>query len=322
MLSRHAEHLFWAGRYIERAADTARMLDVTYHGLLGEPPVETRRGWLDLLAVLHLGQTFAERHQLVDARGVNEFLVLDSENPGAIVPCVNRARENVRSVRELVSTELWESINTFWMELKSRNLTRDLDQQPYELYGLVRRRCQEVAGTATETMPHDDGWRFLTLGAMLERAEMTCRLLNVRFAPFTEGEDELGFHQAVHVLKSASASEAFRRAHPAAMTLENVVEFLLMSQTFPRSVLFCLRSAENELDRLDSPGRLSRALRVLGRRRADLEFADVAELLAGDIHTFLDEVESDVRWAAELVAVQFFRQTEEFSVFHSLEAIS
>src|SRR5439155_22800889 len=136
-----------------------------------------------------------------------------AQNSGAIVPTVSRARENARSVRELVSTELWESLNTFWLELTSRDLRRDLDQQPYELYGMVRRRCQEVAGTAAETMPHDDGWRFLTLGSMLERAEMTCRLLNVRFARFTETEDELGFHQAVQVLGSASASEAFRKAH-------------------------------------------------------------------------------------------------------------
>jgi uncharacterized alpha-E superfamily protein len=321
MLSRHAEHLFWTGRYVERAADTARMLDVTYHGLLGEPPAESRRGWLDLLDVLHLGRQFRAEEQIIDAGTVSRFLVLEPTNPGAIVPCVNRARENARSVRELVSTELWESINNFYLELGARDLAAELEQQPYELYRLVRRRCQEVAGTATETMPHDDGWRFLTLGSMLERAEMTCRLLNVRFAPYTEGEDELGFHQAVHVLRSASASEAFRRAHPAAMTLQNVVEFLLMSPTFPRSVLFCLQSAENELLNLETPGRLSRALRVLGRRRADLEFADVAELLAGDIHAFLDEVHDDVRRAADLVAVQFFRHAEEFAVFHSLERV-
>lgn len=321
MLSRHAEHLFWAGRYVERAADTARMLDVTYHGLLGSPSAESRRGWLDLLDVLHATDRFAAGNDIVDAQSVSEFLVLDPTNPGAIVPSVSRARENARSVRELVSTELWESINTFWIELQARNLQRDLEQQPYELYGLVRRRCQEVIGTATETMPHDDGWRFFTLGCMLERAEMTCRLLNVRFAPYTEGEDELGFHQASQVLRSASASEAFRKAHPAAMTLQNVIEFLLMSPTFPRSVLFCLRSAESALSSVDAPGRLSRALRVMGRRRADLEFADVAELLAGDIHAFLDEVQYDIRQAAELVAVQFFRHAEDFAVFHSLERV-
>src|SRR5437879_577153 len=199
-------------------------------------------------------------------------------------------------------------------------MRRDLEQQPYELYGLIRRRCQEVTGTAAETMPHDDGWRFLTLGSMFERAEMTCRLLNVRFAPFTEGEDELGFHQATQVLRSASASEAFRKAHRS-MTLQNVSEFLLLSPTFPRSVLFCLRSAESALQLVDAPGRVSRAMRVLGRRRADLEFTDVTELLADDIHAFLDEVQNDIRRAADLVALQFFRHTDEFAVFHSLDRV-
>jgi uncharacterized alpha-E superfamily protein len=321
MLSRHAEHLFWTGRYVERAADTARMLDVTYHGLLGSPLTEARQGWLDLLHVLHAAEPFAERSELVDARHVCRFLVLDATNVGSIVSSVGRARENTRSVRELVSTEFWESINTFWLELQSRDLARELDQQPYELYRLVRRRCQEVAGTATETMPHDDGWRFLTVGTMLERAEVTCRLLNVRLAHVTEANLELGFHDAVQVLRSASASEAFRRAHPAAMTLHNVAQFLLVAPTFPRSVLFCLRVAESGLQDLDVPGQLSRALRVLGRRRAELEFADVAELLAGDIHAFLDEVVTDIRRAAELVAVQYFRHTDEFAVFHSLEPL-
>ena len=320
MLSRHAEHLFWTGRYVERAADTARMLDVTYHGLLGAPPIESRQGWLELLAVLQTADAFHDEHPMVDARSVCGWLVLAPENPGAIVASVDRARENARSVRELVSTELWESINTFWLELQARDLQRDLDQQPYELYRLVRRRCQEVTGTETETMPHDDGWRFLMLGSMLERAAMTCRLLNVRFAAFTGGSDELSFHSAVNVLKSASASEAFRKAHPAAMTLRNVLQFLLLSPVFPRSVLFCLRSAENELVQLDEV-RQSRALRVLGRRRADLEFADVMELLAGDVHSFLDEVQADIRRAAELVAVQFFRHADDFAVFHSLDRV-
>ena len=321
MLSRHAEHLFWTGRYVERAANTARMLDVTYHGSLGSPHAEARQSWLDLLEVVHAAEAFASRSELVDARHVCRFLVFGPGNAGSIVDSVSRARENTRSVRELVSTEFWESINTFWLDLQGRDLARELDQQPYELYRLVRRRCQEVAGTATETMPHDDGWRFLTVGTMLERAEVMCQLLDVRLAHVTEANLELGFHDAVQVLKSASASEAFRRAHPAAMTLHNVAQFLLVSPTFPRSVLFCLRVAEAGLQELDVPGQLSRALRVLGRRKADLEFADVAELLAGDIHAYLGEVRADIRRAAELVAIQYFRHSDEFAVFHSLERL-
>jgi uncharacterized alpha-E superfamily protein len=320
MLSRHAEHLFWTGRYVERAADTARMVDVTYHGLLGSPLPEARQGWRDLLEVVLADEAFATREETIDARRVCRFLVLDAENPGSILNSVSRARENARSVRELLSTEVWESINAFWLELQGRDLDRDLEHQPHELYRLVRRRCQEVAGTVAETMPYDDGWRFLRIGSMLERAGLTCRLLSVSLAHLADSQ-ELAFHDAVQVLKAASASEAFRRAHPAAMTLHNVAQFLLVSPVFPRSVLFCLRAAEAELQALDVPGQVSRALRVLGRRKAELEFADIAELLAGDLDTFLSEVQTDIRQAADLVAIQYFRHNDEFAVFHSLEPL-
>ncbi len=318
MLSRHAESLFWTGRYVERASDTARMLDVTYHGLLESPAAESRRAWLDLLDVLHLRIDFQKDHEIVSAATVSEYLVLDLTNPGAILPSVERARENARTVRELISTELWESLNTFRLELMARDLRDDLAEQPSELYGLVKRRCQAVAGTADETMAHDDGWRFLMLGWMLERAEMTCRLLNVRLARYSRGPDELNFHHALQLLKSASALEAFRKAHSASMTPVHVVEFLLLSPTFPRSVIYCLRSAEEMLAELGAPGRLTRSERALGRLRADLEFVEVGELMEGRLDDFLDAVSEGVRRVSELVGIQFFRNAEEFAALQSV----
>jgi len=324
MLSRHADALFWCGRYVERAGDTARMLDVTYHSLLESPHVEARRSWMELLEVLHLAEAYGGSHDHVSARAVSSFLVVDAGHGGAIVPAIALARENARSVRELLSTELWESINTFWLELQSRDLAADLDHQPYALYRLVKRRSQEIAGTAAETMPHDDGWRFLLLGWMLERALLTTRLLAVRLARHTAADgtaDDFDFYEAVEVLKAASALEAFRRTYPGAMTVENVVAFLLLSPTFPRSVLYALRSAEQKLDQLSRPGRPSRPQRVLGRLRADLEFADVAELLHGDLHGFLDRVQGDIRGLTDLIAVQFFRNAEEISVLHAVDGV-
>jgi len=321
MLSRHAESLFWTGRYVERAGDTARMLDVTYHALLESPHAEAQRSWNELLDVLNLGPQFRAKHDHVSARTVTHFLVVDDGNPGAIVPSIGRARENARSVRELVSTELWESINTFWLELQSHDLELEIQHQPYEVYRMVKRRCQEVAGTATETMPHDDGWRFLLLGWMIERAIITCRLVNVRAQRYTSGQDELDFYRTVELLKSASALEAFRKAHPGEMTLANVVGFLLLSPTFPRSVLFSVRGAEQRLAQLVR-GPLTRPQRVLGRLRADLDYTDPVELLADDLHGTLDRFEADLRGIAELVAVQFFRNAEELSVLHAVEPIS
>ena len=317
MLSRHAESLFWTGRYLERAGDTARMLDVTYHALLESPHAEAQRTWLELLEVLKLKEAFLADNDHVSARTVTRFLVVEAGNPGAIVPSIGRARENARSVRELISTELWEAINTFWLELQERDLDLEIQHQPYEVYRLVKRRCQEVAGSAFETMPHDDGWRFLLLGWMLERAAIVCRLLNVRTRRYTEGEEELEFYAAVELLKSASALEAFRKTYPGAMSLANVVGFLLLSPTFPRSVLYSIRSAETRLTQL-AAGPMSRPQRVLGRLRGDLDYADPVELLAGDLHGFLDRVEEDLRGITDLVGVQFFRNAEEVSVLHAL----
>jgi uncharacterized alpha-E superfamily protein len=319
MLARHAESLFWAGRQIERAEDTARMLDVTYHGLLEAMPWEAERSWRDLLKVLWLDLPFAELEQGMRANTVSEFLVFDPQNPGSIVSDVTSARENARAARELVSSELWEAINRFHLELRSRDLRDDVEARPHELYAFVKRSCQTISGVASETMPRDDGWRFLKLGWMLERAEMTCRLIDVRYSQMVTARAAGGFHHWLQTLKSASGSEAFRRRYRASMDPADVVEFLLLSRTFPRSVLFCLRAAEIDLARLEAgSATLARPQRILGRTRSDLEFLDTRELLEGDLHVFLDQLLSGVRQVAESVALQYFRSSHE----HSLHALN
>ncbi len=318
MLARHAESLFWAGRQIERAESTARMLDVTYHGLLEAKPWEAKRSWMDLLKVLWLDRPFAELERGVRAGTVSEFLVFDKDNPGSIVSCVGQARENARAARELVSTELWEALNSFHLELRSRNLRTDVEVRPHELYGYVKRSCQTIAGVAGETMSREDGWRFLMLGWMLERAEMTCRLLDVRYSQLVTAGATGGFHHWLQTLKSASGSEAFRRQYRASMNSADVVEFLLLAPNFPRSVLFSLRSAENDLARLEAGSpQLARPQRLLGRTRSDLEFLDARELLDGNLHLFLDQLLNGIGQVTESVAIQYFRSATE----HDLHAL-
>ncbi|HYB12059.1 MAG TPA: alpha-E domain-containing protein, partial [Myxococcota bacterium] len=164
MLARHAEDLFWAGRYIERAEDTARLLDVTYHGLLESPLLDAESAWCELLELLYLDQAFEAKGLPVTASAVTEFLVLDPDNAGSIVRSVARARDNARNVRERISTELWEAINTLFLELRARDLRADLEREPYQLYGFVKSRCHAISGVSAETMSRDDGWRFFLLG--------------------------------------------------------------------------------------------------------------------------------------------------------------
>ncbi len=305
MLSRHAEDLYWAGRYVERAEDTARLLDVTYHGLLESPPGEAPAAWRELLDVLFLQDAFSGPEG-VSASTVTDFLVLDASNPGSIVATVERARENVRGVRDRVSTELWEAINTFHLELRDRDLAADLADRPYEVYRLVKHECQAIAGVANETMPRNDGYRFFVLGRMIERAEMSCRMLAVRYARLRRSAAGPAFHQWVAVLKSVSAYEAYLKEHRAAMDPTRVLEFLLLSPEFPRSVLFCLRAAESELGALIPDAEGAPATRALGMVRARLEFCDIDEILAEGLDEFLEAIQDEIFRVDQAIDRHFF----------------
>jgi uncharacterized alpha-E superfamily protein len=320
VLARLAENLFWAGRYVERAEDTARMVDVTYHTLLESPIGEVERSWEQLLEVLHLRGHYGARP--LDPVEVMRFLVLDAATPGSITSSVAHARENVRSVRELVSSELWETVNDLHLALASRDLRRELADQPSGLLRHVRDASMTIYGVASETMPRDVGWRFMALGRLLERAEMTCRLIDVRYGQLealagpsrrlaggervAQGADRADFHHWVAVLKSASAFEAYRRRYRASMDPVDVVEFLLLAEDLPRSVLFCLNASMRQLEAL-AEGRPSRALRLLGRSTSSLKYRDVGELFDLGLHELLDEVQDRVARVAEAVADEFFR---------------
>lgn len=315
MLARHAESLFWAGRYIERAESTARMLDVTYHTHLEAMAGSETASWHDLLKILHVDLAFSESERVLQADVVSEFLVFDPSNPGTIRSNVTQARENLRAVRELISTEMWEAVNAFHLRLSARDLSDDVKGEPHELYAMVRTQCQALAGVSNETMPRDECWNFVSLGWMLERSVMTLRLLLVRYSQLVAAGATGGFHHWVSTLKSASGSEAFRRRYRASMDPADVVAFLLMSRDFPRSVLFGLQAAEKALGWIEgSPSPSSRPQRLLGRLRADVEFLDVRELLAGDLSVYLDMVERDIRQVAESIETTYFRSTDELAL--------
>jgi len=319
MLARHAEDLFWAGRYIERAEDTARLLDVTYHGLLESPLLNAESAWRELLELLNLDQVFGAKGVPITDSAVTEFLVLDPKNAGSIVRSVARARDNARNVRERISTELWEAINTLFLELRARDLRADLEREPYQLYRFVKSRCQTISGVSAETMSRDDGWRFLLLGRMLERAEMTCRLLSVRSGRSNQAAVPSDLHYWMAVLKSVSAFEAYLRAHRAQIEPQDVLEFLLLSREFPRSVLFSLRASETELVRLGAETTPTRPERLLGRLRADLEFMDVHEVVESGLPAALDALQQGILAVADAVERHFFRAAAppELHVFES-----
>ena len=247
MLSRHAEDLYWVGRYVERAEDTARMLDVTYHNLLESPGDGAETTWGELLEVLYVNALYTGP---LESSAVSSYLVADRTNPGSIISAVERARDNARGLRDRISTELWEAINVFHLDLARADFHLDLDRRAYEVFRSIKSRCQLISGVAAQTMPRDEGYRFMLLGLLLERAEMTCRLLSVRYARLAGGDGQSGFHAWVSVLKSVSAYEAYLKAHDASLDPTDVLQFLLLDQEFPRSVLYCLQQVERLIDQL------------------------------------------------------------------------
>lgn len=315
MLSRYAEDLLWTGRYLERAEDTARMLDVTYHGLLESPPPEKEQAWLELLQVLFLDEVYEGE---LSAIGVSHFLVLDDKNPSSIRSAVARARLNAQGVRDSISTELFEAINTFHLELTRRDLGRELERQPYQLYRTVKTLSQTVRGVAEATMPRDEGYRFLLVGSLLERAEMTCRLLAVRFGTWTDLSRPRAFHWWVALLKSVSAFEAYLKSNRAGIDSVRVLEFLLLNREFPRSALFCLEATERQLGRLVAEGSAP-VLRSLGRVRARLEYCDLDAIVEDGLADFLDDLQREIWDVGDAIEAHFFRHRADLDL-HAYEA--
>lgn len=305
MLARHAEDLLWIGRYLERAEDTARLLDVTFHTALGESDeAAVDRAWTDLLAVLYL-----EDEAEGVARGdLARFLVGDRANQGSIVAAVSHARENARGVREWLTLELWEEINAFHLELAGLHIASAVATRPYALCDLVRRRCETIIGIATATMPRTEGYQFLTLGQLLERAGITARLLAVWQQRLSAVERSGGFLEWSKLLRSASAYDAYLREHRASFDGIRVLQFLLASRELPRSVLYCLEVAERQLVSLSSGPYGRASLRAIGRVRSDVEFAEPASLAPHRLGAFLAELEGRIQGLGRVIEDDFFRQ--------------
>lgn len=314
MLARHAEHLYWAGRYIERAEDTARLLDVTYHGRL-ESSGDGAEGWRDLLDSLYLQGEFEDRGLKVNEAEVIRFLVFDRENPGSVVSGVARSRESLRSVRDRIPTELWEAVNTFHHGLRARDSGTEAEGSPYTLFRMIKTHCQTIAGVALEAMSRDEGYAFNLLGRLLERAEMTCRMLQVQWAPHDPGGLPVPFQRWVALLKSVSGFEAYLKRYRAEIQAEQVLEFLLMAPDFPRSVLHCLKASEGRLEMLGA-GAPNPPQRIAGRERANLEYREIGEVMEEGPRSFLDGVQQGIRQVGEAVDAHFFRSAGDLELHH------
>jgi uncharacterized alpha-E superfamily protein len=300
MLARNAESLYWIGRYVERADDTARILDVSVHQLLEDATVDADATSRQLLNVL--GMAPPEGAEL-DVRPLTDLVAFSLDHPGSIVSSISSARENARGAREVVSTELWECINAMWNAVPERQRAAKR-LGPHEFFSFVEERSAMFAGLADSTMSRDDGWRFLVLGRSVERVDMIVRLLLSRVS------DKTSSPGWVTVLRSAGAHDTYLRTYRGALDAGLVVQFLLLDRLFPRSVFHALRQAESCLEQLDlrptaRVGAKGEAIRLLGKARSDLEFLRPDDLFS-DLTGRLKSIQGTVRDVGEAVALQYF----------------
>jgi uncharacterized alpha-E superfamily protein len=300
LLSRIAETLFWIGRYIERADDTARMVDVYVHRLLEEPHADEDAGCRALLAIL--GIPAAEDTRL-DVGTALDQLAYDQKSESTIAGAVLAARTGARSVREVISSEMWECLNVTAHGLPGQRRAAER-LGPHVYLRFVRERAALFFGLADSTMSHDDAWRFLLLGRSLERIDMTARLLLARM-PATPYE--LGWPT---LLRACGAYESFIRTHNGTADAREVPEFLILDRLFPRSVLHALATAEDCLAALE-PGPVRSGIgdparRPIGRLRTSLEYAD-PQLLPAQLPELLGTLQEACMKASEAVTERYFR---------------
>jgi uncharacterized alpha-E superfamily protein len=310
MLSRIAESLFWIGRYVERADDTARILDAFLARILEDPWADEDAACRSLLAILG---SAPPRDSRLATGDVLELLAFDAGNPSAIAGALAAARENARGARETISSEMWECLNVTWHSLPARRVSAE-HLGPALFLGFVRERAAVLAGLAESTMSRDDGWRFLILGRSLERVDMTARLLSIQITDYTGFADRWRT-----VLRACGADESFLRTHGGEVVAQKVAEFLLLDRLFPRSALHALTEAEECLEALapatERAGMADPARRPVGQARTRLEYADAATLLA-ELPEHLAELQQACAAASAAVTARYFDQTMPVSWAH------
>ncbi len=302
MLARNAEALYWIGRYVERADDTARILDVTVHQLLEDSSVDPDHISRVLLQVLGIEAPDTE----LDVWSLTDLVAFQRNTTGggtSIVDAISAARENARSAREVTSTETWECLNTTFNALDERERAAKR-LGPHEFLSFIEGRAAMFAGLADSTLSRDDGYRFMMLGRAIERVDMTVRMLLSRVG------DSAVSPAWVTVLRSAGAHDTYLRTYRGVLDANRVVEFILLDRLFPRSIFYSLKLAEHNLDELlHSPhsrvGAISEAQRLLGRARSELEFVRPGVLLES-LEMRLAGLQKSCYDVGEALAVQYF----------------
>ncbi|MBT9312736.1 alpha-E domain-containing protein [Leptothoe kymatousa] len=310
MLSRVANSIYWANRYVERAENVSRFVDVNLNLLL-DTPMGTMQQWEPLVVTTGDQALFKERYGEATAENVLKFLTFDAEYPNSIRSCVKLARENARSVREIISSEMWEQLNEFYLQVEDAAKSMDMSKL-YAFYPEVKNASHMFAGVMNATMSHNEGWHFGLLGRYLERADKTARILDVKYFILLPSLAAVGSPldnlQWIALLRSASAYEMYSKCQHM-INPRGVVDFLVLNPEFPRSIRCCILEAEKSLHKISGTPAGSWRLsseRRLGKLRSHLEYITLEEIFEIGLHEVLDRLQDDLNHVGSAITENFF----------------
>jgi uncharacterized alpha-E superfamily protein len=312
MLSRIADSLFWMSRYMARAEDTARLLDVTYHMLLERSQQSYQLRWDAIITINGEQELFYGFYKEASLENVFEFLAFRRDNPNSVTACIARVRENARTIRDRISRELWEDVNSLFHRVNEFDAQTEIANGPHRFCSDVIFSSHRFNGVSDGTLPHDEGWQFLQAGRSLERAETTARVVDVEYHKLIESSapvDQPDSHQWMAVLKSVAAYEIYRREYHSRIDPQRVAELLILHPWHPRSIRFNAATLQSALRFIggSGPGKYTtEAERLTGRLHDALVYERIEDIFSRGLHPFLVELQKTCRSIGEHIARSYF----------------
>ncbi|MEY2542383.1 MAG: hypothetical protein QOI22_1985 [Verrucomicrobiota bacterium] len=301
MLSRVADSLYWMSRYIERAENNARLADVNLQFLVdlaNQPQADTQQQWNPIISSLEENELFASLYDKLNGKAAIDFVSLQRKNPNSIYSCLSLARENARTTREQISSEMWEQINRLYLFVKSDSGKKLLRSSPFEFFKRITVGSHLFQGITDATMTHGEGWDFILIGKLLERADCTSRILDLKYHILLPSGEKVGGNidtiQWMAVLKSCSALEAFRKIYVGQVAPWKVAEFIITHSAFPRSIRFsvdCFDAALHHISGSAESKYANEAERLSGRLRSDLDYVTIGDIFNFGLHEYLEQIQ-------------------------------
>ena len=321
MLSRVAESVYWMSRYVERAENVARFVDVNYNLTLGNTS-PLREQWSPLVYTTGDHQDFEERYSQATRENVLQFLLFDSENPNSILSCISNAREAARTVREVLPSGIWEQLNRFYLLVRDASKTDAPIHQPYDFCDSVRMASNLLIGIQDSSMLHDEAWSFVRAGRFIERADKTSRIVDVQYFLLLPKVRDVGSTIDVirwsSLLKSADALNMYRRSH-GRLAPEKVAQFLILDPIFPRSIRFCVAQVEDCMKRMkhgDGAGEDLPSEKLTAQLLNRLEEITIEEIIDQGMHAFIDHVQGALNLLGSAIHNDYFNaQAERLQAF-------